>query len=79
MPDDPSPEERWNQAKTSLQDIRSSIGKVIVGQDEVVDQMLVALLFVRASAATSDASSGNTLTPTLALVLPRKLPSPACS
>lgn len=43
-PDTPSPEAQWNSAQETLKNLRQETGKVIVGQDKVIDQMLVSLL-----------------------------------
>ncbi len=40
----PSPEEAWKSLQGAVQDIRTEIARVIVGQEAVVEQMLAALL-----------------------------------
>lgn len=40
----PSPEEAWKSLQGTVQDIRTEIARVIVGQEAVVEQMLAALL-----------------------------------
>lgn len=40
----PSPEVQWQEAIDTLQSLRAATGKVIIGQDAVIDQILVALL-----------------------------------
>ena len=43
-PDSPAPAEQWEKIQQSIADIRSQTARVIVGQDAVVEEMLVSLL-----------------------------------
>ena len=40
----PTPEETWQQLQQTVKEIRSEIARVIVGQEQVVEQMMAALL-----------------------------------
>lgn len=40
----PSPEETWQELQSSIREIRTETARVIVGQEDVVEQMLAALL-----------------------------------